>query len=177
MRELSTVVTAVVFTIAASLSLVPTSAQAQSDYFFPDGVAFDPSIPSPEAFLGYPIGTFHTRHDRIVAYMQELARLSDRATYQSIGMTYEHRPMPVLTVTSPENHAQLESIRLAHLASLDPNLPPSTDGPRPAIVHLGYGVHGNETSSAEAAMLTAYWLVAGTGSDVQRYLAQGVVHV
>ena len=177
MRELSTVVTAIVFTIAASLSLVPTSAQAQSDYFFPDGVAFDPSIPSPEAFLGYPIGTFHTRHDRIVAYMQELARLSDRATYQSIGMTYEHRPMPVLTVTSPENHAQLESIRLAHLASLDPNLPPSTDGPRPAIVHLGYGVHGNETSSAEAAMLTAYWLVAGTGSDAQRYRAEGVFHI
>jgi hypothetical protein len=57
-------------------------------YFFPDGQRFDPAIPSPESFLGYAIGTHHTRHDRIVAYFQELARLSDRATYQEIGRTY-----------------------------------------------------------------------------------------
>ena len=103
------------------------------------------------AFLGYPIGDFHTRHDRIVAYMEELARLSDRAAYQVIGYTYEHRPMPVLTVTTPENHARLEGIREEHLASLDPENPVSVDGDRPAIVHLGYGVHGYETSPAEAS--------------------------
>lgn len=92
-------------------------------------------------------------------------------------MTYEHRPMPVLTVTSPENHARLEAIRQAHLAALDPANPAPTGGNRPAIVHLGYGVHGNETSSSEAAMLTAYWLVAGTGADVERYRREGVFHI
>ena len=100
----------------------PQSLFAQSDYFFPEGQSFDPGIPSPEDFLGYPIGSFVTRQDRIVAYMQELARLSDRATYQSIGMTYEHRSMPVLTVTSPSNHARLEDIRRQHLATLEPGV-------------------------------------------------------
>jgi hypothetical protein len=159
------------------VALSPCSARAQNDYFFPDGYAFDQAIPSPEEFLGYPIGTFHTRHDQIVAYMQELAHRSDRATYQEIGMTYEHRVMPVLTVTAPANHARLETIREEHLASLDRNAASSSSADLPAIVHLGYGVHGNEPSSGEAALLAAYWLVAGTGPEVERYLSEGIFHI
>ena len=154
----------------------PARAQTTS-YFFPDGQQFDTSIPSPEQFLGYAIGTHHTRHDRIVAYMQELARLSDRATYQEIGLTYELRPMPVLTVTAPENHARLEEIRRKHITSTEPGATPAPSAGRKVIVHLGYGVHGNETSSSEAAMLTAYWLVAGRTPDVEQFLREGVYHV
>lgn len=157
------------------LALGPQATSAQDGYFFPQGESFDEGIPSPQEFLGYSIGTFHTRQDRIVAYMQELARLSDKATYQSIGLTFEHRDMPVLTVTSPANHARLEEIRQAHLASL------ATDGGRaddlPAIAHLGYGVHGNEASGGEAAMLTAYWLVAGLGGEVAGYLDNAIFHL
>ncbi len=157
------------------LAALPRDAAAQAEYFFPREFAFDPAIPSPAQFLGYPIGSFHTRHDRIVSYMQELANLSDRATYQEIGITNEHRVMPVLTVTTAANHARLESIRQEHLASLEPGATPPTNVP--AIVHLGYGVHGNEPSSAEAAMLAAYWLVAGTGADVERYRSEGIYHI
>ncbi len=157
------------------LALLPQRTEAQTDYFFPEGVMFDQNIPSPEEFLGYPIGTFATRHDRIVAYMQELARLSDRATYQSIGMTFEHRPMPVLTVTSPANHARLETIRQEHLASLDPGAPEGGD--IPAIAHLGYNIHGNENSAGESSLLMAYWLVAGTGAEHEQILNEGVFHV
>ena len=35
------------------------------EYYFPTGVDFLPEIPTPEEFLGYPIGSYHTRHDRI----------------------------------------------------------------------------------------------------------------
>ena len=161
--------------LAGLLTLVPPRIEAQNEYFFPAGVTFDPNIPSPEEFLGYAIGTFATRHDRIVAYMQELARLSDRATYQSIGTTFEHRPMPVLTVTSPANHARLETIRLEHLASLEPGASPTRD--IPLIAHLGYNIHGNENSAAESSLLIAYWLVAGTGRDVERYLNEGVFNI
>ncbi|MEX0980399.1 MAG: M14 family zinc carboxypeptidase, partial [Gemmatimonadota bacterium] len=180
------------FLPAACLPLVlllglalPASAQtpdasepaAGIDWFFPEGQRFDAEIPSPEDFLGYAIGTHHTRHDRIVSYFRELARLSDRATYQEIGETYEHRVMPVLTVTSPGNHARLEEIRREHLAATDPEGTPLPASERKIIVHLGYGVHGNETSSSEAAMLTAYWLVAGETAEVERYLDEGVYHV
>lgn len=163
--------------LALALALAGTAAAQDVAYFFPDGQRFDPAIPTPAAFLGYEIGTHHTRHDMIVAYMRELARLSDRATYREIGRTYEHRVMPVLTVTAPQNHARLEQIRLAHLAASEPAGPRAGTANRPVIVHLGYGVHGNETSSSEAAMLTAYWLVAGQGDEVQRFLREGVYHI
>jgi len=170
---------ALLFSVAAlvlgGLFLTPGSLTGQSDYFFPSGTSFDSAVPSPEEFFGYPIGSYYTRQDRIVDYMQELARLSDRATYQSIGRTYEYRDMPVLTVTSPANHARLEEIRQAHLASLEPGAPPAPD--LPAIAHLGYNVHGNEASAGEAALLTAYWLVAGTGPEVQQYLEEAVFHI
>jgi len=182
--------TALALTAVLAAPSGPAAAQ-DLDYYFAEGTSFDPDIPSPGAFLGYEIGTLHTRHDRIVDYMRELARLSDRATYREIGMTHEHRPMPVLTVTTPDSHARLEEIRTAHLAATEAGLPgrdaaagddlsggdPAPGDDLPVIVHLGYGVHGNETSSAEAAMLTAYWLVAGRGPELDRYRAEGIWHV
>lgn len=164
---------------ADAQELLEAQRQATSaglDYYFPAGVSFTPGIPSPEEFLGYSIGSYHTRHDQIVAYMKELAAASDRATYQEIGMTYEHRVMPVLTVTSPANHARLEDIRVQHIAASEPDGDLAAASDLPVIVHLGYGVHGNETSSSEAAMLTAYWLVAGQG-EVLQYIDQGVFHI
>ena len=50
---------------------------AQNDYFF-QGKKFNAAIPSPQQFLGYAIGEHQTRYDRLVAYMNELDRLSDR---------------------------------------------------------------------------------------------------
>ncbi len=32
------------------------TAIGQNAYFFPSGATFDPAIPSPEQFLGYPVG-------------------------------------------------------------------------------------------------------------------------
>ncbi|MEM7415934.1 MAG: M14 family zinc carboxypeptidase [Gemmatimonadota bacterium] len=146
------------------------------DYYFPPGVSFVTGVPSPEQFLGYPIGSYHTRHDQIVAYMKELAASSDRATYQEIGTTFEHRVMPVLTVTSPGNHARLEEIRTRHIAASEADGDLAAAADLPVIVHLGYGVHGNEPSGSEAALLTAYWLVAGQG-EVLDYLDNGVFHI
>ncbi len=159
---------------------LPGAADAQLTHFFPQGTTFDEAVPSPEEFLGYELGTHHTRHDRIVAYLQELAALSERATYQEIGKTVEHRVLPVLTVTSPENHARLEEIRRTHLRAADPatsdtELPSTAE--RPVIVHMGYGVHGNETSSSEVAMLAAYWLTAGLDDEVVGFLRDGIYHI
>ena len=83
------------------------NSSAQNNYFFSPNTQFDTNIPSPEQFLGYSIGDFHTRHDRVVAYMEKLAELSDKANFQIIGYTNERRPQVVLTITTPENYANL----------------------------------------------------------------------
>lgn len=150
---------------------------AQNDYFFRQGDRFDTSIPTPEEFLGYQIGTLHTRHDAIVSYMFKLAELSDRATIQVIGETYEHRKQVVLTVTSPENHANLESIRQKHLQLVDPAKKVTDYTGMKSMVLLGYNVHGNEPSSSEAALLTAYYYTAGQSAEVMAALDDAVIMI
>ena len=71
--------------------MLVVSAFSQAGYFYPNAGTMNPYIPSPEKFLGYAIGTHHTRHDKLVEYFKELDRLSDRVTVQAIGETYEHR--------------------------------------------------------------------------------------
>lgn len=165
--------------IAAASAVFPAlSAQAQSAYFFPqasEADAFDSAIPTPEQFLGYPIGSRYTRHDQLVAYFEELARHSDRIRVQHIGRSYEGRPLLIATITAASNQARLEQIRQQHATLVDPAQPRSAAGDSPVVVWLGYSVHGNETSSGEAAMLTAYYLVANRSSETQQWLQQAVV--
>ena len=61
------------------------------EYFLKDKAPFDSRIPSPEEFLGYPIGDQHTRHDQIVSYLYKLAEVSDRAEIEVYGYTHERR--------------------------------------------------------------------------------------
>jgi hypothetical protein len=164
------------FVLLAALVLLaaPRTSHAQTDYFFPDSLQFDPDIPAPAEFLGYDIGSHHTRHDRIVAYFRELARRSDRITVTEVGTTNEHRPMIYAIVTAPENHANLDALRRQHLQISDPNATVEGLSDQPIVVQLGYGVHGNETSPSEVAMLQTYHLVAGQGAWVDRYLREGI---
>ncbi len=153
-------------------------ATAQNTYFFPKHQGnFDPNIPTSEQFLGYPIGTHFTRQDQVAAYFKELDRLSDKVSFQVIGKTYEERLQVILTITSPANHAKLEQIRQEHLKLVDPALPEPDYKSMPVIVHLGYGVHGNETSSTESALMVAYYLTASQSEETQRWLEESVVTI
>ncbi|GAB3047975.1 M14 family zinc carboxypeptidase [Stenotrophomonas tumulicola] len=165
--------------VAVSVLAVPAApVQAQSAYFFPqaaESTDFDPAIPSPQQFLGYEIGSRYTRHDQLVAYFNELARHSDKIKVQEIGHSYEGRPLLIATVTAAQNQARLETLRQQHATLVDPSQPRAAAGDSPVVVWLGYSVHGNETSSGEAAMLTAYYLVANRSSETQQWLQEAVV--
>lgn len=160
--------------LLAAACVLPGMALAQNAYFFPSDQDFDERIPTPQQFLGYEIGTHYTRHDQLVAYFRELDRLSDRISVREIGKSYEERPLIVATVTSAANHARLEQIRSEHVSLIDPvqPLPPAT---APVVVFLAYSVHGAETSSGEAAMLTAYYLAANRNAQTLDYLDKAVV--
>ncbi|MFL9583186.1 M14 family zinc carboxypeptidase [Stenotrophomonas sp. AB1(2024)] len=161
--------------LVGSLWLLAAPAFAQSAYFFPQGGDFDPAIPTPQQFLGYEIGSRYTRHDQLVAYFNELAKHSDKIKVEQIGTSYEGRPLLIATVTSAQNQQQLETLRRQHVTLADPAQPLSAAGNSPVVVWLGYSVHGNETSSGEAALLTAYYLVANRNADTARWLQQAVV--
>lgn len=162
--------------LLAALLFSAEVTQAQQNYFFPNSGNFDPKIPTPEQFLGYPIGTHYTRHDQIVAYFQELARVSDRVHIQVIGKTYEERPQIIATITAAQNYAKIDEIRKEHLTLTDPSKA-ILGNTAPVVVLLGYSVHGNETSSGEASLLTAYYLAANQSPETLKWLQEAVVLV
>jgi hypothetical protein len=162
--------------ILTLLMLVTMQASAQTSYFFPKATALDPAVPSPEQFLGYAIGTHYTRHDQIVAYFRELARVSNRVHVQTIGKTYEEREQVIATFTAPENYNRLEEIRQQHLTLIDP-AKPMIDPKAPVIIHLGYSVHGNESSSGEVSLLTAYYLAASRDPETDNWLKESVIFI
>jgi hypothetical protein len=128
----------------------------------------DDRLPRPEAFLGYPLGTRFTSWDRIVAYLEALDTASTKVKMWEYGRSYEGRPLKLVAVSSPENLERLEEIRKDVLRLADPASLSASERERlvrrtPLIVWLAYGVHGNEASSAEAAMGTAYVLAAAQG--------------
>ena len=141
------------------------------------GVTYRADVPTPEEVLGYRIGARHTRPHEAYEYVRAIAEASDRVTFSTYARSWEGRPLVQAIITSPANHARLEEIRQANL-QLSEN-PGSVGDARlatmPAIIWMGYSVHGNEASGTEAALLTLYHLAAGDGEEVQRVLDNTVV--
>ena len=135
--------------------------------------------PTPEQYLGYQLGDRFTAWDRILDYFNELQRHSDRITVQNFGHTSENRPLVYVTITSGKNRAALETIRQNVVSLADPEHTTSARAAEiardtPAVVWLAFGIHGNESSSAEVAMKTASYLLGGS-PDAERILDKTVV--
>ena len=146
------------------------SAQPGIDYYLPE-INYDETIPSPEEFLDYQIGEWHINHTQLVGYMNLIAERSDRAMIYEYARSYQHRPLLHLVITSEENQKNLERIRQEHLALTDPEVSGSIDiSDMPAVIRLGYGVHGNEPSAHNAAPLVAWYLAAGQGEKINEIL-------
>ncbi|WP_457610324.1 M14 family zinc carboxypeptidase [Lutibacter sp.] len=156
------------------LLLIQSFANSQN-YYFKEYQPFNKNIPSPEEFLGYQIGSYHTRHDLIVAYLEKLAALSERATLEVYGKTNENRKLLILTITSLKNHKNLTSIKEKHLQVVSEKTNVTDFSDLPIFINLAYNVHGNEPSSAEAALLTAYTLVASENPKVKEYLDKTII--
>lgn len=120
-------------------------------------------VQPPAQFLGYPVGSRYTPHWRIVEYFRHVAAQAPaQVKLQEYGKTNEGRTLLVMYVSSPENITNLESIRRnnLHLAGAPGGAAAGGAAARP-VVWLSYNVHGNETSSSEAAMLALYALTGG----------------
>lgn len=158
-------------------SLFCTATQAQElDYYLPQGIEYNAQIPTPQSVLGYQVGEFHVSHDKLVHYLEKLATVSDRISIERYAYTHEKRPLLLLTITSPKNHANLENIKKAHLSLSNPQKSGSLDTRNmPAVIWQGYSVHGNEASGANAALLLAYYLAAAEGEEIDKILKNTVI--
>jgi Zinc carboxypeptidase len=135
-------------------------------------------LKSPDDFLGYKIGTRYTPHWKIVNYFQHVAaNASANVKLEQYGQTNEGRALLVTFISSPDNISRLEQIRLNNmrLANLAKDRAAPIEENAPAIVWLSYNVHGNETSSSEAALMTIWALVDPSNTKTKEWLKNTVV--
>lgn len=163
-------------TLLAVASALVLNAQTELSYYLPPNTQYDPAIPTPASVIGHNVGEWHITHDRLVNYMKALDQASDRITLEQTGLTYEARPLLLLTITSPKNHQNIENIRTQHLQLTDASKSGSLDVKNmPAIFYLGCSIHGNEASGANAGLLMAYHLAAAKGPEIEKYLENTVI--
>ena len=131
-------------------------------------------LQSPAEFLGYELGERWTPHHDVLEYVTHVAEESEYAVIQKYGETYEHRDLVYLVIATPKSHENLEEIRLNNLRMTGLEEGEITENQK-AIVWLSYNVHGNETSSSEAALKTLYELVQPENEETKNWLQNTVV--
>ena len=142
-------------------------------YYLPKDVSYDKSIPTPVSVIGHEVGEWHITHDKLVEYMKALAASSDRISIEFRGKTFEDRPLLLLTITSPKNHQNLESIRKTHIKATNSSSVSISENP--IVVYQGFSIHGNEPSGSNAALAVAYYLAAAQGTAIDDLLNNAVI--
>ncbi|MGZ8412450.1 MAG: M14 family zinc carboxypeptidase [Gemmatirosa sp.] len=177
LRPLSTHLLAATTALTAATA---TPALAQHALAPAPSAAYDPAVPTPRAVLGYDIGERFTPHHLLMRYVERVAQASPRVRVDTLGHTAEGREVLLIAVTSAANAQRLDAVRadarrLADAATLPAEERRALVARTPAVVWLGYSVHGNEASGVEAGLAMLYQLAAGRDAETQTILDSAVV--
>jgi len=141
----------------------------------------DPAIPTSQEVLRYRWADDISSHHQIATYLTALHKAApNRTKLVQYGQSYEGRSLNYLVISSPENIGRLDEIRQNNLAlsnahQTEPEKARSLIESSPAIVWLAYAVHGNEISPSDAALVTAYHLLADRRDETKQLLQDLVV--
>ncbi|MCH8333458.1 peptidase M14, partial [Candidatus Sumerlaeota bacterium] len=158
------------------------AASAEDAFEFWPGAQYDPSVPTFLEVLGHQPGQEIVSHVEILLYLRALeAADPHRMQIHEYARSWEGRELVYAVISSAANMARIEEIRQGIQRVADPR--EGSEAQRrllveslPATVWLGYSVHGDEVSGADAALLTAYHLLASTeDSMVQQILSGSVI--
>ena len=164
-RQVKTTIAIVAGCLMANLTL------AQENFVFWPNADYDPAIPTVEDVLGYASGDRITWHRDAIRYFEALAEAApERISVARYAQTWEGRDLIYVVVTAAENMARIDDVKAGMQRLADPRQTTRAQAEeiiagQPAITWLSYGVHGNEISSTDASMLTAYHLLASRGDQ------------
>ncbi len=139
---------------------------------------YDEQIPTFNEVLGYNVGEKITSHADMLRYFEALeAAAPERIKTFEYGLTWEGRKLIYAAIGNAKSIANLDALASGMQQLAEPEFD-DADGQiaaLPATVWLGYGVHGNEASSADAAMFTAYHLLAAIDEPISRKVLSNTV--
>ena len=159
------------FALAATLLCWAPVVAGQDGFRFWTDDNYDPAIPSIEQVLGYAPGERITWHRDAIRYFEALADAApDRVQIVEYAQSWQGRELIYVVLSSTENMARIDQIRAGMQSLRDPRQTSADEAAaiianQPPVTWLSYGVHGNEISSTDAAMLTAYHLLASRGDE------------
>ncbi len=130
-------------------------------------------VPSPEEWLGRPVGTDFELSDweQVEGYWRAMAAASDRVRLEEVGRTSEGRPFLLGVISSPENLARLGEIeadaaRVADPRGLDAEEREALLERAPVSLFVSLAMHATECAAVEFGMDFAYHLAV---SDEEPY--------
>ena len=143
------------------------------DYYFSElNFIADENIPTPHEILGFNVGEWHVSHDKLLSYMFELEKASDRVKLEKTGKTYEGRDLVVLIITSEKNHNNIDNI-IKQRSKVYENEKDLKN--KKIVVYQGFSIHGNESSGSNASLLYAYYLASAKGDFINNILENSVI--
>ncbi|GAA2220436.1 hypothetical protein GCM10010429_54230 [Micromonospora olivasterospora] len=178
-RLASTAATVLLLGTAGVLAATPASAET------PDAAACDTdptarlaTVPSPETFLGFPLGTGQQRvvtNAEVRGYLDAVDVASDRVVTGVMSTSVLGQPLPY-AVVSDSRHVRPEALRkiaddIRDLRDPRRTKPKEADriaADTAAIAWVAANVHGGEKSGTDAALKTLYELAAGLSCDVRQ---------
>ena len=158
-----------------------SDAQDAAPVTWPDA-KYQQDIPTMSDVLGYSPGARISWSHSARAYFDalQLAR-PDQMLVEGFGRSWEGRELFYVALGSAENIARIDSIKAGMQTLLDPKTTSqevdALIASMPAVTWLAYGVHGNEISSTDAAMMTAYHLLAAENDVTVRAIIDNTVVV
>jgi hypothetical protein len=169
--------------LALVAALLPLTSVTPAGAAGPTDCSTDPAarlaqVPSPEGFLGFPLGLGQQRPvttGEIDAYLHAVDDASDRVVTGSMATSVRGRDLPYAIVSDPAHVTPEALARIAAdvRALRDPRRTDATTAAGiaehgPAVVWIVGNVHGGEKSGADASLRTLYELASGLSCDIQR---------
>lgn len=168
--------------IGGSFLFCLITALAATEELWP-GARYDASVPTPKQVLGFDFGERITWTAQAVQYLEALAKAApSRMKMWDYAKTWEGRRMVYAAIGSEANIRRLPEIQAAMKKLSDPRKTSDAEARRlmenlPAIVWLAHSVHGNEISSTDASLATAYHLLAAQGDPVVQQILENTIVV
>lgn len=145
------------------------------------GTRYEPAIPHLQEVVGHDFGAEITSGADVQRYLEALAAAAPERTHlMEYARSWQGRPLHYVVVGNRDNLARLAAIRAGMQRLADPRGASAAEldalvDELPAVVWLAHGVHGDEISSSDAALLTAYHLLAARDDRVSAWLDEVLV--
>ena len=157
----------VLFRMVAVMSLAVSLALGAFAQAYPD-TDYNPDAPTLMETVGHDHGEQITTSADLDVFLQALAAYApDRMEIVKYAESWQGNDLTYSIISSAENMARLEAIKsdLGRLGRGE-SLPANEITDLPAVVWLGYGVHGDEVTPSDSAIFIAYHLIAAQNDEL-----------